>query len=115
MVDYMDIRMYPITVLKLGQFAMSDTCEKWFGLVNSCAYYALQAREINQVLPYLVDFEAPGELWNPLTKTVLTKANVVLIGIKDLQTYKMTVKLKSNVDVGPVNISLIFATAISMI
>ena len=27
-------------MLKLGQFAMPETCENWLGLVNSCIYYA---------------------------------------------------------------------------
>ena len=26
-------------VLKLGQFAMSETCENWLGFVNSYVYY----------------------------------------------------------------------------
>ena len=34
------------------------------------------------------------ELWNPLIKQYL--ANAVLFGKKDLLTYEMTVKLKSN-------------------
>ena len=46
----------------LGQFAMPETCEDWLGLVNSCVYYVHQTHEIYQVLPYLVDFKALGEL-----------------------------------------------------
>ena len=41
-------------------------------LVNSCFYYAHQTREIYQVLPYSVDFKAPGDL----SKTVLIKWSV---------------------------------------
>ena len=33
----------------------------------------------DQVLPYSVDFKAPGELWNPLSKTVLSKSDFVWI------------------------------------
>ena len=58
---------------KLGQFALPETCKKWLGLVNICAYSAHQTHEIYQVLPYSVDFKAPGELRNPLSKTVLSK------------------------------------------
>ena len=54
---------------------MPETCENWLALVNSCIYYAHQTRETYKVhvLPYLVYFEAPGELWNTLSKTVLVK------------------------------------------
>ena len=47
---------------------MSETCENWLGFVNSCIYYACQTHEIYQVLPYSLDFKAPGA-----TKPVLTK------------------------------------------
>ena len=40
---------------------MSETCENWLGLVNSCIHYAHQTHEISQVLPYSVDFKAPAE------------------------------------------------------
>ena len=46
---------------KIGQFAMSRTCEKLLGFVNSYVYYACQTREIYQVLPYTVDFKASTE------------------------------------------------------
>ena len=49
---------------------MPETCENWLDLVNSCVYYAC---EIYQVPPYSVDFKAPRELWNPMSKTVLGK------------------------------------------
>ena len=49
---------------------MPKTCENWLGLVNSCIYYAHQTHEIYQVQPYSVDFKAPREHWNPLSKTV---------------------------------------------
>ena len=48
------------------------TCENWLSLLNSCIYYAHQTHEIYQVLPYFMDFKAPWELWNPLSKTVLS-------------------------------------------
>ena len=33
--------------------------------------------QIYQVLPYSVDFKAPRELWNPLSKTVLSKYSFI--------------------------------------
>ena len=62
---------------KLGRFAMPETCENWLGLVNSCVYYARQTCEIFQVLRYAVDFKAPRELWNPLSKTVLSEYSFI--------------------------------------
>ena len=56
---------------------MPETCENWLGLVNSCVYHASHAREIYKVLPYSVDFKAPQELWNPLSKTVLSKCSFI--------------------------------------
>ena len=53
---------------------MPKTCENWTGLVNSWVYYAHQTHEIDQVMPYSVDFKAPE--------------------IKDLETYEITEKLK---------------------
>ena len=52
---------------------MPETSENWFGPVNSCIYYACQTPEIYQVLPYSVDFKAPGEL----SKTVLSKLSFI--------------------------------------
>ena len=50
-----------ILCLKLGQFAMPESCENWSNIVNSLIYYAGQAREIYQLLPYSVDFKAHRE------------------------------------------------------
>ena len=50
--------------LRLGQSAMPETCKNWLGFVNSCVYFTHQNRGIYQILPYSVDFEAPGELSN---------------------------------------------------
>ena len=58
---------------------MPETCENWFGLLYNDIYYTHQTREIYQVLPYLVDFKAPGELWNPLSKTALSKCSFIWI------------------------------------
>ena len=41
---------------------MPKTCENCLGLVSIFIYYARQTHEIYQVLPYSVDFKAPGEL-----------------------------------------------------
>ena len=56
----------------------------WLGLVILCIYYARQTHEICQVLPYLVDFKAPGELWNPLSKTVVS----ICMSISEWKTCK---------------------------
>ena len=58
---------------------MPETCENWLGLVNSHVCYACQTLEIYQVQPYAADFKAPEELWNPLSKTVLSKRDVIWI------------------------------------
>ena len=89
----------------LGQFAMPETCENWLSLVNRFVDYAHQTRGIYQVLPYSMDFKAIGELWNPPSKTVLSKI-FFLFGKKDLQTSEMTIKLKNDLHVGPVNVCL---------
>ena len=69
--------MHKTQCWKIGQFVMPQTCENLLGLVNSYVYYARQARGIYQVLPYSVDFKAPGELWDPLSKTVLSKCSFI--------------------------------------
>ena len=81
---------------------MPETCEIWLSLVNSCLYYARQTGEIYRVLSCSVDFKASGIFAIQRVRQHLV--NVVLFGIKDLQTYEMTVKRKSNLYVGPVNI-----------
>ena len=80
---------------------MPETCENWLGVVKSYIYYACQTHEIYQILPpYSVDFKAPGEIhW---VRQYLV--SVVLFVIMDLYTSEVTVKLKSNLYVGPVNI-----------
>ena len=45
----------------------------WLDLVNCCIYYTRQTCEIYQVMPYSVDFKAPGELWNPLSNAAHSK------------------------------------------
>ena len=56
---------------------MPEACENGVGPVNSCVYLANQNHEIYQILPYSVNFKAPGEIWNPLSKTVLNKCSIV--------------------------------------
>ena len=56
---------------------MPKTFENWLGFVNSYIYHARQTHEVYQVLPYAVDFKAPGELWNLLSKTVLSKCSFI--------------------------------------
>ena len=61
---------------------MPETCENCLSHVNSFIYYVRQTHEFYQVLPYSVDFKAPGELWNPLSKAVLGKSS--FLSYKDL-------------------------------
>ena len=61
---------------------MSETCENWPSFVNSYIYYAHQTREIYQVLPYSLDFKAPGELCFHWVRQYLV--NVVMFRIDDL-------------------------------
>ena len=75
---------------------------------RECPDYVRQTHETYQILPYSMDFKSPGEFWNPLNHTVLDKYS--LFGIKDLLTSEMTMKPKSNLYVGPVNIFPIFDT-----
>ena len=57
---------------------MPDTCENWLGRVTY-VYYAGQTHEIYHVLSYSVDFKVLGELWNLLSKTVLSKSTCSFI------------------------------------
>ena len=91
------------SVKKLGHFAMLETCGKGLSLVNICIYYACHTHKIYPALPYSVGFKAPRELWNPLSK-IVHSMHIILLGIKDLQTSEMMVKLKSNLYIRPVNI-----------
>ena len=47
--------------------------ENRLGVVKSWVPYAHQSQGIYQVLSYYVGFEAPEELWDPLSKTVRSK------------------------------------------
>ena len=42
-----------------------------------CVYYPRQTCEIYQVLPHSFVFKALGQLWNPLSKTVLIKCSFI--------------------------------------
>ena len=88
---------------------MPEICENWFGLVNSCVYFAHQTREIYQVLPYLVDTKAPIIGSFEIHWVGQHLVNVVLFWIKDLPS-EMTLNFKSNLYVGPVIIFRIFDT-----
>ena len=79
---------------------MPETCENWFGLLYNDIYYTHQTREIYQVLPYLVDFKAPGSFEIHWVRQHLV--NVVLFGLKGLCIFRMTVKIKSNLFKVPV-------------
>ena len=81
---------------------MLETCENWLSIVNRCIYHAYQTHEIYQVLPYSVDFKAPRELWNPLSKTPLSKCS--LIWNKEPVNIWNDIKPNSNLYVRPVNI-----------
>ena len=53
------------TVSKIITICHAQDLWNLTGLVDSCVYYAFQTREIYQVLPYSMNFKAPGEFWNP--------------------------------------------------
>ena len=63
---------------------MPEICENWLGLVNICVYCARPTRKIYQALHYVVDLKAPVSFEIHWVKQYLV--NVVLFGIKDLQT-----------------------------
>ena len=67
---------------KIGTTCHAKTGENWLGLVNSCIYYAHQTHEIYQ-------------LWNPLSKTVLSKNSSIY--------NKGPVDIWNDRKVGPVN------------
>ena len=79
---------------------MPETCENRIDPVNSCVYYARQTREIYQVLPYSVDLKAPMELWNPMSKAVLSSF-IWNKGPVNIWKYR---KAQKYLYVGPVNI-----------
>ena len=56
---------------------MPEICENWLGLANSCIHYAHQTCQIYRVQPYWMDFKASKELWNPLSKAVLSKRGFI--------------------------------------
>ena len=60
---------------------MPETCKNWLCRVNSWDNYSNQltiaTSEIDQVVPNSVEVKAPGERWNPLTKTMISKSNFV--------------------------------------
>ena len=90
---------------KLGQFAMPKTWEDLSSLVNSCVYYARQTCEIYQILPYSVDFKAPAELWNLLSKIVLSKCSFTWNkGSVSIWKDPKTKDPKDNLYIGPANI-----------
>ena len=60
---------------KIGQFVKLESLKTWFDLVKKYVCYACQTRDIYLMLPYTVDFKAPGERWNPLSMRVFSKCN----------------------------------------
>ena len=70
--------------LKLGHFAMPDTCERWPGIVNRYVYYGRQTWEIYQVLLTQWISKLPGSFEIHCLRPNLI--NVVLVWIKDMQT-----------------------------
>ena len=58
-------------VFKIMTICHAQNLRKLVRSGNSSVYYAPKICEIYQVLSYSVDFKALGELWIPLSKTVL--------------------------------------------
>ena len=96
------------TVLKLRQFAVPETCENQLGLVNSCVYCAPRPVKFTRSCLTQWVSKLPGSFNIHRVRQCLV--NEVLVGIKDLLTFEMSVKLKSNFYVGPINIFLTFDT-----
>ena len=51
-----DIVSTELQYVKLGRFAMPQTCENWLCLANGYVYHACQTHGIYQVLPNSTDF-----------------------------------------------------------
>ena len=71
-------------------------------LVNCCVCYAHQAREIYQVLSHPWMSQFPGNFEIHRVRQYLV--SVVLVGIKEMKTSKMTIRLKSYFYNGPVHL-----------
>ena len=98
-----------ISVLKIGQFAIPETCENWLGLVNNLIYFAYRTHEVYLVLPYSVDFKATVELWNPPSKTVLSKCSFNLNkGPMNIWNYRNDLYI-GHVNIFPVNILQVYS------
>ena len=65
------IKIWSLAVLQVVKLANLD------GIVKSCIYSTHQTHEIYQVLTYSMDFKALVELWNPWSKTVLSKCTFI--------------------------------------
>ena len=54
----------------------------WVALINNCVYYARQTHVFYHLLPYSVDFQAPGSFEIHWVRQYLV--NVVLFGIEEM-------------------------------
>ena len=64
-------KFWSLAVLQVVKLANLD------GIVKSCIFSTYQTHEIYQVRTYSMDFKAPGELWNPWSKTVVSKCTFI--------------------------------------
>ena len=80
----------------------------WLGqLARSCKQLRFQChhiREIYQLLLYYVNFNIAGSFEIHWVRQYMYLVNVILIGIKDLQTFEMAVEFKSTLYVESLNI-----------
>ena len=84
---------------KLGQFTIPETCENCL----SCKHLHLLACQTHEIYClYSVDFKVPRELWNPLSKTVLSKYRFILN--KEPVNIWNDREFKTSLYIGPVNI-----------
>ena len=87
---------------------MPETCENLAQSLNRPIYYthqSCQTHEICQVLPdNLTQWISKLPESSKIKQVREYFINVVLFGINDMQKYKMTAKIKSNLYVRPVNI-----------
>ena len=54
---------------------MPETCKNWLCRVNSWVNYSNQLTIATSEIYQVVGVKAPGERWNPLTKTMISKCS----------------------------------------
>ena len=89
---------------KLGQFARPETCENWLGHVNNSLTMPTRPMKFTRYCLTQWISKLPGSFGIPRVRRYLV--NVVLFELNEMSTSEITVKLKSNMHIGPVQIFL---------